>query len=148
MKSCLIVGVLLASLASGWAVYAQKAPARSDATDRPDFARQAKKEVSAFMQLKLEHTQKLLEGLAIEDYAAIKQHAQKLGTLALDENWQVLQTREYRDYSAHFQQITGRISKAAEKKNLDGAALSYVQLTLNCIDCHKHVRDEAGSRTK
>jgi cytochrome c556 len=85
----------------------------------------------------------LLEALALEDFPAIKQHAQKLGTLALDENWQVLQTREYRDYSAEFQKITGRISKAAEKKSLDGAAVGYVQLTFNCVDCHKHVRDQA-----
>jgi cold shock CspA family protein len=28
----------------------------------------------------------------------------------------------------------------ARDKNLDSSALSYVQLTLNCVDCHKHVR--------
>ena len=37
---------------------------------------------------------------------------------------------------------TERMSKAADEQNLDAAALAYVQLTLNCVDCHKHVRDE------
>jgi cytochrome c556 len=131
-KYFFVAFVALVSLAGGLAAYGQK-----------DAALATIKDTSAFMKLKLEHTQKLLEGLAVEDFEAVKQHAQKLGTLAMDENWQVLQTREYRDYSAEFQKITGRISKAAEKKSLDGAAVGYVQLTLNCVDCHKHVRDEA-----
>jgi cytochrome c556 len=143
MKSLLVVSVVLASLGSGLVVYAQKNAPPSGRKSPPPRAEQAQKDVNAFMQLKLEHAQKLLEGVAKEDFAAIKQHAQKLGTLALDENWQVLQTREYRDYSSDFQQIAARISKEADAKNLDGATLGYVQLTLNCVDCHKHVRDEA-----
>ena len=29
----------------------------------------------------------------------------------------------------------------AKAKNLDGATLAYVRLTMNCIECHKYVRD-------
>ncbi|HWB08487.1 MAG TPA: hypothetical protein VG826_04660 [Pirellulales bacterium] len=132
-KHFLVVSVVLAALAGSLAVYGQR-----------DTPAPTTKDAGAFMKLKLEHTQKLLEGLAVEDFGAVKQHAQKLGALALDENWQVLQTREYRDYSAEFQKITGRISKAADKKSLDGAAVGYVQLALNCVDCHKHVRDHGN----
>ena len=127
----LVIVVVLATLAGGLAAYGQK-----------EETAPTKKDVSAFMKLKLEHAQKLLEGIAVEDFAAVKLHAQKLGALALDENWQILQTREYRDYGAEFQKITGRISKAADKKSVDGAAVGYVQLTLNCVDCHKYVRDQ------
>ena len=28
----------------------------------------------------------------------------------------------------------------AAEGNLDGAALKYVELTLSCVNCHKHVR--------
>ena len=31
--------------------------------------------------------------------------------------------------------------KNAEDRNLDAAALSYVDLTLTCVKCHKHVRE-------
>jgi hypothetical protein len=31
--------------------------------------------------------------------------------------------------------------RQADKENLDGAALAYVQLTLSCVNCHKVVRD-------
>ncbi len=30
---------------------------------------------------------------------------------------------------------------ASREKNLDGATLAYVQLTLSCVNCHKVVRD-------
>ncbi|MGC3971676.1 MAG: hypothetical protein QM775_31325 [Pirellulales bacterium] len=28
-----------------------------------------------------------------------------------------------------------------EKQNLDGALLAYLTMTMQCVDCHKHVRD-------
>jgi hypothetical protein len=31
--------------------------------------------------------------------------------------------------------------KMAKDKNLDGAALAYVQLTMSCVNCHKYVRE-------
>ncbi|HVA46136.1 MAG TPA: hypothetical protein VNH11_07160 [Pirellulales bacterium] len=120
----------------------RRAAANATAADKDNGA-DAAAEVDTFMRLKLEHSQKLLEGVALADFGLIKKHAQKLGALSQDENWRVPQTREYRDYGTDFQQITGRLSKAADERNLDGAALAYVQLTLNCVDCHKHVRDEA-----
>lgn len=135
----LVVAVaLVAANAQEGESRSSKTPHRACTADLPDAA----KEVSGFMRLKLDHSQKLLEGVALADFSSIKQHAQKLGALSQDENWRVLQTREYRDFSSDFQRITGRLSKAADEQNLDAAALAYVQLTMNCVDCHKHVRDE------
>jgi hypothetical protein len=28
----------------------------------------------------------------------------------------------------------------AREENLDGATLAYVELTINCVACHRHVR--------
>lgn len=100
------------------------------------------KEVRAFMRLKLEHSERVLEGLALGDFGMIKQHAEKLGSLSQDENWQVLQTADYRHHSAAFQRIANRLAKAAQEQNIDSAALEYVQLTLTCVNCHRYVRDE------
>ena len=146
MKRSLSTLAALMLLCTSWAVFAQTPKRPSTDSKEKSKANIKANDASAFMRLKLEHSQKVLEGVALEDFASIKQHAQKLGSLALDENWQVLQTREYRDYSGEFQQISGRLSKAADEKNLDAAALAYVQLTLNCVNCHKHVRDERDER--
>jgi cytochrome c556 len=98
------------------------------------------------MRLKLEHAQKALEGLAKEDFEAISMHAQKISLLTQDENWQVLQTVEYRRHSDDFRRTSNALAEAARKKNLDAATLAYVQLTMHCMYCHKHVRREQTNK--
>lgn len=95
----------------------------------------------AFMRLKLSHAQDVLEGLATEDFRRIARGAQKLRSLAADASWSVYETEEYSLYSREFVDATRQMSTAARDKNIDGAALAYVQLTLTCVQCHKHVRD-------
>jgi cytochrome c556 len=71
----------------------------------------------------------------------IAKNSQAMSLLSLETNWQVLQTAEYLDRSKEFRRTADALTQAAKKKNLDGAALAYVQLTMNCINCHKYVRD-------
>ena len=93
-----------------------------------------------FMQLKLNHSQKILEGLVREDFAALAKHSQELSLLSLDASWQVLQTAEYTQQSLEFRRAADALTAAAKKKNLDGAALAYVDVTMKCVNCHKYVR--------
>jgi hypothetical protein len=144
VAACLLLGVLAAY---GQAEKQKPRAARPAATTHTTLAAApaAKpNELSAFMQLKLEHSQKVLEGIVLEDFGMIAKHAQQLALLTQEENWQVLQTREYRRHSDDFARIAERLKEAAQEKNVDGAALDYVQLTLNCVECHKHVRDQRG----
>lgn len=100
--------------------------------------------VGDFMQLKLTHAQKVLEGLATEDFDAIAKHAQNLSLLSQESNWKVLQTAEYLEHSVDFRKTADAMGAAAKKENLDGAALAYVDMTMKCLNCHKYVR---GVRT-
>jgi cytochrome c556 len=52
----------------------------------------------------------------------------------------VFQTPEYRQHSLEFQQICRKLQTSAEARNVDGAALAYVQLTMSCVNCHKYTR--------
>jgi hypothetical protein len=97
-------------------------------------------EVSVFMKAKLTHSQKLIEGLAIEDYDLLAKNAQRLSLLSQESTWKVLQTVDYLRYSNEFRRSTDALREAAEDKNLDGATLAYVQMTMNCVKCHKYVR--------
>lgn len=99
-------------------------------------------EISKFMRLKLGYSQNVLEGVVMEDFDMIAKNSQAMALLTEDENWMLLQTPEYRTYSSEFKQIANRLTQAAKEKNLDGAALDYVQMTLNCVECHKHVREK------
>jgi hypothetical protein len=93
-----------------------------------------------FMRAKLSHSQKVLEGLTTEDYDMIAKNAQAMSLLSQATNWQVLQTQDYLDQSQEFRRASDSLTEAAKKKNLDGAALAYVELTMKCVKCHKYVR--------
>jgi cytochrome c556 len=106
----------------------------ADAPPQPD-------RVAAFMRAKLGHAEHVLEGLAVADYEMIERAAQELSLASLDSNWQVLQTEDYVRQSAEFRRACDSLKKAAQEKNLDGATLAWVDVTLKCVQCHKYVRD-------
>lgn len=99
------------------------------------------KDVTAFMRLKLDHSQKILEGIVTEDFHLIEKSAQDLSLLSRDEMWQVFQTPEYLQHSIEFRRAADDVAGAARKRNVDGAALAYMGMTMRCVECHKHVRD-------
>jgi len=93
-----------------------------------------------FMHAKLKHSQKVLEGLATEDFSLIAKSAQSISLLSQAAQWRVIQTPEYVRRSADFRRDVDALKQAGSDKNLDRATLAYVKVTLSCIDCHKYVR--------
>jgi cytochrome c556 len=92
------------------------------------------------MRGKLDLSQNALEGIVTEDFDQILRSAQGLRVMGLNTMWHMYETPEYIQHSSDFQRVVMGLMEAAEKKNLDGAAVKYVELTLNCVNCHKHVR--------
>lgn len=95
--------------------------------------------VSKFMRVKLDSAQSVLEGLVTEDFDQVKKGADKMALMSKATEWQVIQGPVYAQYSAEFRRSCEQMAKMAKDKNLDGAALSYMHLTMTCISCHKHV---------
>lgn len=93
-----------------------------------------------FMREKLGLTQKVLEGLTAEDFALVEERARRLGAMSLQPPWQVLDHPDYAQHSLVFRREAEALARAAAARNLDGATLAYVRLTMSCIDCHKFVR--------
>ena len=102
---------------------------------------QPREKVRTFMRVKLLESQKVLEGLTTEDYELIAKGAGQMEMLSQDAAWQVLQTPEYRQQSLEFRRSTQALKKAAEKENLDAAALAYVDVALKCVKCHQYITD-------
>lgn len=96
--------------------------------------------LDGFMQLKLDHAKGILEGLSNEDFDAIKQNAQALTTLSLESSWNAYTTPEYLALSTDFRRAVRMMTEAAHEKNLDRAALAYVNTTVQCIECHRYMR--------
>ncbi|HTN74063.1 MAG TPA: hypothetical protein VL096_02405 [Pirellulaceae bacterium] len=104
-------------------------------------------ELKLFMRAKLDHSKNLLEAITTENFDAIAKESQKLMVLTLAEQWQVLQTPEYEQQSRDFRRTADAIRHAAEKKNIDGAALGYLELTMKCVNCHKYIKKERMAAT-
>ncbi|MEM8665987.1 MAG: hypothetical protein AAGG48_00620 [Planctomycetota bacterium] len=96
--------------------------------------------VDPLMQLKLETSKKILEGLALEDYDMIAKNARSLKLLSLEAGWNVIQTEEYATQSRDFRRSCDLIEKAAKEKEIGRAALGYVALTVRCVECHSYMR--------
>jgi len=95
---------------------------------------------STFMRLKLEPAKNILEAIALADYAMISKNAGTIRNLMLDEGWMVVQTEDYRRQSDEFRKVVEQLREAASQKNLDGATLAYVQMTIRCVQCHQSLR--------
>jgi hypothetical protein len=97
-------------------------------------------DLKLFMRAKLAHSQRLLEGLTTADFDMLAKHSQELALLSQATNWNVLQTQDYLQHSIAFRRAANAVTEAAKDKNLDGATLAYVDMTMKCIRCHKYVR--------
>jgi hypothetical protein len=99
-------------------------------------------ERAAFMRLKLQPAKEILEGVSLEHYEGILANAERIRQLTLDESWMVIQTEDYRRESDEFRRSVTLIAEAAKNENLDGATLAYMQMTLNCVRCHRQIRSQ------
>jgi hypothetical protein len=97
--------------------------------------------VSDLMKKKLKHSQKLLEALTTNDFTSLAKNGEELYALSKEVEWKVIKTGRYETYSDQFRSHCEDLVQHAKDKNLDGAALAYVQITLSCVKCHKYVRE-------
>jgi hypothetical protein len=95
------------------------------------------------MQRKLDHAHSLLEALVTEDFETLEDSAGALRALSEESGWFVMMTPEYTERSTAFRRSVMEIEKSAKEKNLDRAALGYVDMTLQCIRCHQFLRGTA-----
>jgi cytochrome c556 len=93
-----------------------------------------------FMRVKLRHSQKVLEGLVLEDFDEIAKNSQEMSLLSLAATWQVFETPQYIEYSRKFRNAADALTDAARAKNLDRATVAFNQVTTKCVECHKYVR--------
>ena len=96
---------------------------------------------SLWMKQKLVASQNLLAGLTKADYETIEKNAQSMIAVGYLEKWIRADTPEYQTMLRDFLHANKSLTVAAREKNLDGATLAYLQLTLSCVNCHKVVRD-------
>jgi hypothetical protein len=97
--------------------------------------------LAAMMQKKLKSAHQVLDGVATGNFKVIANGGEELIKLAKSETWQLIRSPHYERHSADFIRATENLVKKAKEKNMDGAALAYVEVTLSCVRCHQFVRE-------
>ena len=113
-----------------------EAPAQTPATGR-------------LMRVKLAHSQKILEAILTSDFALLDRESSALVQVTKSPAWSVLYSPEYIRQSGAFLRAIDDLRDAAKGMDLDGAASSYVSLTLTCFQCHRYMKNKrlaAGER--
>ena len=85
---------------------------------------------STIMKKKLAEAQKLLEGLAIQDFNKISAAADELAILRKEAAWMIVKSKEYEMFSLDFSRQIDAAKRAAKAKNVDAAALAYVDMPI------------------
>jgi hypothetical protein len=93
------------------------------------------------MKQKLSASQNILAGLTKGDFEAIDKNAQSMLVVEYLEKWLRSDTPGYNMKLRDFEYANKALRLAAKEKNVDGATIAYIQLTLSCVHCHKLVRD-------
>jgi hypothetical protein len=109
-------------------------------------AEDGKDDLKALMKRKLEASQRVLEGIALNDFELLSKNADELLRISKALEFRVLKTAQYELYSDEFRRGVETLGQMAKAKNGDGAALAYVEVTLTCVKCHKHVREVRMAR--
>jgi hypothetical protein len=97
--------------------------------------------MSFWMQKKLEYSQNILAGIANSDFDKIVANAQSMRNLNKVEGFVRRQTPSYNVQLLFFEAATDEIIRQAQKDNLEGATLGFAQLTISCVNCHRHLRE-------
>lgn len=105
-------------------------------------------DIRMFMRGKLQASNKILEGLTVEDMQMVKEGAQQLNKMSVSEKWRAHNNVMYKQFSGEFQRTTADLMKAADEGNLDMAALKWMSATMSCIECHRYVRNNLVVETK
>jgi hypothetical protein len=144
MRSAVVLGIVLTlSLAVAPAPGRQADPPRP-ADDKKDDRPQPRLPAGhELMRAKLRHAQEVLEGLAVADFKKTAAAADELARISqAAEFLTAYKSREYQVQMHVFRRSAETMSRRAGEKNLDGVTLAYMDMTMTCLKCHQHTRDD------
>lgn len=93
-----------------------------------------------FMRTKLRFSQEIFEGLTTGDLKKIDDAIDEVQHITTASQWVEIDNDFYRKLTQDFKTSTKRLKEASKTKNLDAIALRFYNMSTNCIDCHKHIR--------
>ncbi len=103
------------------------------------------KNPSIWMKKKLDYSQNILAGITAEDFDKIADNARAMKGLGKFEAFLRSRNAAYTRQLQAFEDINDEIIRQADNDNVEGVALAFTQLTINCVNCHKVLRQHVKS---
>ena len=100
------------------------------------------------MQAKAGYAHRLLDAVVQDDFETIRDQAFRLRAVAETADWRVVDTPEYTRASDAFVGAADRLLDAARESNGDAAALAYMDVTLQCVHCHRYLRSYRAAKAR
>ncbi len=97
---------------------------------------------SIWMKKKLDYSQNILAGVTSEDFDMIADNARSMKGLGKFEAFVRSRNPAYTRQLQIFNEVNDEIIRQADNDNVEGVALAFTQLTINCINCHKALRQQ------
>jgi hypothetical protein len=94
------------------------------------------------MREKLVHAQQLLEALVTSDWVGLETHSRELEHITDDPRWTVLKYPEYARHSAAFVRSIRALHRAAAQRDLERTPRTYIDVTMQCVECHRYLARE------
>ena len=129
LGSILLIVGLFASLA-----WTQDKPKTAPTKDDPQAP-------SVWMKNKLEFSKQILSGISTGDFDEIATSARAMRGLGKIEGFVRARTPGYKSHLEVFLTANDELIRQAEKESVEGAALAFTQMTISCVNCHKHLRE-------
>jgi len=140
MRTTALTGLLAATLACAGCVNVNSERSSSLADGSP-VAEEDYGGLPSVMRQKMFYTQRVLSGMALEDYDMIAQNASELVWLSNLGQWSVVDSPEYEQFSTAFRECAQDISRAASAQDMARIEAAYAHLTRACLKCHVYLRD-------
>ena len=119
----------------------EKKPEKKETEEKIDD-----KNPSIWMKKKLDYSQNILAGITAEDFDKIADNARAMKGLGKFEAFVRSRNAAYTRQLQTFEEVNDEIIRQADNDNVEGVALAFTQLTINCINCHKVLRQHAKSK--
>ena len=96
---------------------------------------------SVFMRRKLAMVNRIVEGMATDDFRLLEKGGRELAEITESAAWLSDRDPFYQHYSSNFEQAVRGLIKAAESESPEKVTFAYIHVTISCTACHQHVRN-------
>jgi hypothetical protein len=96
---------------------------------------------AALMRAKLASSQKILEGLMVQNLKLVHSGAEELEKICQATEWHAKEDQVYAHYRAELQRMAKRLANLAQNEDIDGATYTYMHSITTCMNCHEYCRD-------